>query len=629
MKVSYKWLQTYFEEELPSPAELGDILTFHAFEIEGIEEIKGDYVIDVDVLPNRSSDCLSHRGIAKEISVLLNTKLKDDPLEKELIKFNDSKSIEVSIEDEKLCPRYGAVVMNSVKVGPSPKWLVEYLEALGQKSINNVVDATNYVMLNIGQPLHAFDMDKLSGDRKKIVVRSAKEGENITSLTGEKYELDESNLLITNGNSDVAIGIAGVKGGKVAEIDNETKNIVIESANFNFVSVRKTSQKLKLWTDASIRFQNEPSAELVGHALRDVVALIQEMAGGEVEGGADVYVGSEEIKPVSVSLVDINSLLGSDIKESEVDGIFKRFGVEYTNENGVFTITPPFERTDITIKEDLIEEVGRVYGYENIKSVPLNAIDRKPKLNKIDYYASLIRKTLTEEGFYEVYTYTFTDKGDVEMENPLASDKGFLRNNLADGLSSSLDLNSKNAPLIGLERIKEFEIGTVFGKDEEHLSVAIGCSGKKTEKIMNEVVDLLSEKIGTKIPSKLTDGLLEFNLTKLIKDLPDPDEYDDFNKNEVVLFTPISPYPFMLRDIAVWAPSSVEESDVSKIIEDNSGEYLVRKDKFDEFEKEGKTSYAYHLVFQSSERTLNDAEINAIMAGIATELHKNEGFEVR
>lgn len=629
MKVSYKWLQTYFDEKLPSPDDLGKLLTFHAFEIEGIEEINGDSVIDVDILPNRSSDCLSHRGIAKEISVLLNTKLKDDPFKKELVKFDDSKSIEVNIEDEKLCSRYGAVVVNGVKIGASPKWLVEYLEALGQKSINNVVDATNYVMLNIGQPLHAFDMGKLKGDKKKITVRSAKAGEKITSLTGEEYELDESNLLITDGNSDVAIGIAGVKGGKVAEIDNKTKDIVIESANFNFVSVRKTSQKLKLWTDASIRFQNEPSAELVSYALRDVVALIQDIAGGDIEGGIDVYTGIEEKKPVSVKLSEINTLLGSDIKESEVNDIFDRFDFEYTSKDGVFTVTPPFERTDIEIKEDLIEEVGRVYGYKNVKSVPLSSIDKKPRINKVYYYASLIRSVLVEKGFSEVYTYTFTNSGDIEMENPLASDKGFLRNNLSDGISNSLDLNSKNVPLLGLERIKEFEIGTVFNKNGEYLSIAIGGSGKKVEKIINEVIDLLEEKIGKKPSGKIVDGILEFNLTDLVKNLKDPEEYIEFSKKDIVTFIPISPYPFMLRDIAVWVPSSVKEIDIVEIIKEKGSDLLIRIDHFDVFEKDDKTSYAFHLVFQSNKKTLSDEEVNKIMEGVTSSLDGHSDWEVR
>ena len=274
MKVSYNWLQEYFEEKLPNPGDLGDILTFHAFEIEEIEKVGDDYMIDVDVLPNRSSDCMSHRGIAREISTILDKKMKHDPLEGETLEVDESDKFKVEVKDNELCSRYAIAIIDGVKVGPSPEWLKKYLETLGQRSINNIVEATNYVMLNTGQPLLAFDAEKLKGgEHKKITVRSAKEGEKITTLAGDEYELDKSTLLITDGNSGLPIGIAGVKGGKIAEVDENTKDVVIESAHFNAVSVRKTSQKLKLWTDASTRFQNNPSQHLVGYALADVVEL--------------------------------------------------------------------------------------------------------------------------------------------------------------------------------------------------------------------------------------------------------------------------------------------------------------------------------------------------------------------
>lgn len=628
MKVSFNWLQEYFEEKLPAPDELADLLTFHAFEIEEVEKVGEDYVIDVDVLPNRSSDSLSHIGIARETATLLDKDLKKDSFKKELRQSSESKLCNVNVADKTLCSRYAIAIMTDVQVGQSPDWLKQSLETLGQRSINNVVDATNFVMLNLGQPLHAFDLDKLEGSTKNINIRSAKEGEKITTLTDDEYELDGTNLLITDGNVDVPIGIAGVKGGKVAEVDENTKNIVVESAHFNSTSVRKTSQTLKLWTDASIRFQNNLSSKLVGYALEEVVTLIENIASGKLEGITDVDNSIREEKNVSVTLAQINNLLGTSLNVNEVKEIFRRLQFNSKVKEEEFFVVPPFYRTDINIHEDVIEEVGRVYGYEHLEAKQLPAFDIPIEIHKPFCYADKIRNILASNGFSEVFGYTFRDKGDFEAITALASDKSYLRTNLTDGIIQYLEKNHKNAPLFGVDRVRIFEIGNVFPKSGEHSSLTLGISGKKTDGMLNEIKQLLEEKLSVKISENPKDGVLEINFSKLLDMLSEVDKYDEFEKNEVQ-FTPISPYPFMLRDIAVWVPSAVSESDVSKIIKDNAGEYLVRSTKFDEFEKDGRMSYAYHLVFQSNDRTLTDIEINTVMAEITEKLHKNDGFEVR
>jgi len=611
MNVSYTWLQKYFKESLPEINELADLLTFHSFEIEGVEEDR----IDIDILPNRSSDCLSHRGIAREIGTLLEREI-DDPYKKELVDFPKSKLLSIEIENKELCPRYAAGVIKGVKVGPSPDWLVGALQSIGQKSINNIVDATNYVMFNLGQPLHVFDLDKLNG---KILVRNAQEGEKITVLGGDEYTLSASNVVITDGKNP--IGIAGVKGGMKAETDQNTTNIVIEGAHFDYTSVRKTAQKLKLWTDASIRFQNQPSPKLVGYALRDVIALILDITGGELEGVVDEYLIKKENKPVSVSISEINGLLGTDISIKEVEDIFTRLGFEYSSN---FTVTPPFERTDITIKEDLIEEVGRIYGYKNINALQLPAVKIPPIVHKGYYYAEKVRGVLLHEGFSEVHTYVFRDKGDIEVISPFASDKNFLRRNLFDGISGSLEMNRKNAPLFGLDVIGIFEIGNIFSQDKESLSLAITYSGK--EKRLNEVKEILERELGVPITENVTENVLEINFTELIKKLPDLDSYEPFEKKEIIRYKSISQYPFMLRDIALWVPERVSASDVLNLIENK---LLVVKTPFDVYKKEGRISYAFHLVFQSLERTLSDVEVNKIMENITAKLSGNEGWEIR
>jgi len=289
MLVSYKKLNSFFEEDLPSAEEIAEKLTFGAFEIEGIEEVGDDKIIDVDVLPNRASDSLSHVGIAREVSTLTGIPMTHRPLEiipKMSPRVSDE--LRVTVDDKMRCPVYTAALIRGVKIGPSPDWIKEKLEATGQKSINNIVDATNYVLFGLGQPLHAFDARKFTEKDGSIGVgvRAAKSGEKIIVLGGDEYELTDEMTVITDGNSDKAIAIAGVKGGAGPEVDESTVDIVVESAKFNPVVTRKTAQALNLRTDASKRFENEVPEELPFIGIEIAVGLIQKIAGGELVGYA-------------------------------------------------------------------------------------------------------------------------------------------------------------------------------------------------------------------------------------------------------------------------------------------------------------------------------------------------------
>jgi len=243
MKISYNWLQSYFDAEIPTPERVEEILSVRSFEPEGIEVVNGDSVLDFDVLPNRAHDALSHRGIARELSAVLGESLKTDRYRRrDVEKVSDV--VDVDVQDVEKCRRYISRVIRGVKISETPNWLKDQLVAIGQKSINNVVDSTNYVMFDLGQPLHAFDMDKLSGG---IVVRNAHEGEEIVTLTGEEKSLTNDDLVIADEESPLAV--AGIKGGKKAEVDAGTVNIVLESANFNPLSTRQTSRRVGIQTD--------------------------------------------------------------------------------------------------------------------------------------------------------------------------------------------------------------------------------------------------------------------------------------------------------------------------------------------------------------------------------------------
>lgn len=594
MKVSLKWLQKYFDKPLPSADVISDAFTFHSFEID---EQEGD-MLDMKVLPNRAADCLCHLGLAKELSAILNLPLKNDPLREPLPMWDigGPTSLTVEIEDPNKCLRYIGAVVKGVKIGPSPLWLQQALEAIGQRSINNIVDATNFVMFNIGQPLHAFDAEKLTtgvDGKYSIGIRDAKKGEKITTLTGEEFILAENVLLITDANADKPIGIAGIKGGKAAEITSDTTDLIVESANFNGTIVRRAAQALKISTEASLRFQNKPSPELSAYGMRDVLALIQEVAGGEVLAVVDAYpTRPEKNSAVSASLAKINGILGSSFSKEEVDDVFKRLDLHTEIDGDTFTVTPSFERNDIQIPEDLAEEVGRIIGYDKIPGVELPPISVTPDQAR---YRGIekIKDFLVNRGFTEISTQSFAKEGAVLLANPLDKNMPALRTSLDENMKKALAQAIRYAPLVlaPKQTPKLFEIGTVFAEDDEQLAIAT---------------------------------------SEPVSDLPPMQDDADYEPRQYHLsaYKPFSLYPFIVRDIALWMPKGTEVKTIENIIREQAGELLVRFDQFDSFEKEGRVSLAFRLVFQSFDKTLTDEEVNESMKKITAALTA-QGYEVR
>lgn len=633
MKVSTAWLQTFFDAPLPGAEKLENALTFHSSEIEEVIERDGSTVLDVKVLPDKSAWMLSHRGVAKELSTILELPLSHDPLATRPELVPHSGSLTVSIDTER-CNRYTAAVLRGVSVGPSPEWLTERLASLGQRSINNVVDATNYVMFHMGQPLHAFDAAKLRAENGKlhVGVRMAHAGEEITTLTGETYTLSAEDMLIVDRADDEPIGIAGVKGGARAEVDERTTDLVIESANFDRVSVRKTAQRLKLRTDASARFENGIVPECAAYGLAEVVKLITELAGGTVEGYVDEFPRPSTREPVSVSVGKIVSVLGLPLTQDDVDEILGRFGYERQWTGEVVTVTPPFERDDLVIPEDLIEEIGRIHGLTSIASVtpePVPLLEINPRF----HYAEAVRTALIDAGFSEVFTSSFRKKDEVKLENALASDKGYLRSSLRENLAEALLRNVQHKDLLGLDRIAIFEIGTVFTPSGEHLALAFGVrtgaaySPKKDDPVMAAAMQALAGILGSE-SFDVRDGIAEIDLSHAMADLPQPSAYAAFVKTEDVAYAPFSNYPSVSRDIALWVSEGVSGSDVEAVLNGSAGELCVRTTLFDEFTKDGRTSYAFRLVFQSKERTLTDTEVNEAMERVYESV-KARGWDVR
>lgn len=612
MKISRTWLQAYFENELPEAQVLADALTFHAFEIESVEPStvlgSGGDILDVKITANRGHDCLSHRGIAKELSAILDLPLKADPLKGKADVPSTTDALKIQIDEPALCTRYIGAYIRGAKVGPPPAWLRERLESIGQKSINNVVDAANFVMFDIGQPLHAFDAKRLEvrGERYEVRVRRAREGERLRALDDKEYELSDSMLVIGDGHSGAALGVAGVKGGKESGVSEETTELILESANFDGPSLRKTSRALKFRTDATQRFEQSLSPELAGYAMRAFIDLVLQVAGGELVGVVDEYPVRANPRTVSVSLAHINNVLGLSLAAADVGSVFSRLGFASTVSGDAYTVTVPFERLDIELPEDLVEEVGRIVGYDKIAPVELPSTEVSAADPETARFAG-IRAFLVSEGFSEVYTSVFADSGERVVANKVDGVRPYLRSSLAPGLADALGRNVRNKDLLGLAQVKLFEIGTVWRDGEEKREVAIAVEKLKKQKTQEEY---------------------QKELDALISSLPTTDYGLPTTPLPEVRYAPFSKYPFITRDIALWVSEGTGADEVLEVIRTHAGELLIRSAKFDEFTKDGRTSYAFRLVFQSFDRTLMDEDANMRMGSIEAAL-KERGWEVR
>jgi len=609
MKISYNWLKWYIPEA-PEGELLVGIFNYHLCEVEGVEKKPdglsaqaGDFIFDINILPNRAHDLLSHQGVARELASLLDIKFVD-PTPK--YKVPESKSTELKIEvDSNKCRRYMGRIVRNVKVGPSPDWVVQHLASIGQRSINNMVDAANIVMFDCGQPTHVFDLNKVSG---KLIVRLAKEGEEMTTLDNKNCKLKSDNLVIADTKNVLAV--AGVKGGKVAEVDNNTTDIILEVANFEAVSVRKTAQALNIVTDAKKRFENDLSAELCPYAMLEFSALILEMCPKAFfEDVVDVYLEKQKTMTLAFSVDKISKILGVHIKESEIENILKRYNFKHTKDDGQFEIVVPPMRLDLVIEEDMAEEIGRILGYDKVAG-KIPEINFKPKVNET--YAKIIfaRNKLLNDGYNEVINSTFSNTGEVSVLAS-ASDKNFLRTNLTDGLKASLKLNQTNAPLLGMNDVKIFEIGTVFKKGGEEMHVAYGNKKEIKEATLDDFCksaspDAFAQSLGSSLRSATPS-----------------------QKHTGSAFKMWSLFPFIARDVAVWVPENIKSLEVEKIIRENMGDMVVRgPELFDEFKKDNKTSYAFRLVFQTYDRTLTDKEVNYFMDKVQEGIKANN-WQVR
>ncbi len=485
MKISIEWLREYVDVP-ESPARLKEDLTLAGLVVESVTEESGNAVLEFEITSNRP-DCLSHVGIAREVAALYQRPLRMPPLRKRLQLRRDKIPYGIEIHDPRPCPRYVGLVLGGIRVAPSPEWMQRRLQAAGMRPVNNIVDITNYVLLELGHPLHAFDFTRLR--QGKIIVARARAGQKMVTLDGVERELDEEMLLINDGEGPVAV--AGVMGGLHSEIEQSTRTVLLECAYFDPVSVRRTSKKLGLSTEASYRFERGTDWDNTVRAIARTCTLIEELAGGRIAGGMqDVYPAKINAVEIELRRDRAESLLGVKLADSFVEATLGRLNFKLSRRGkGVWRVTCPTYRADMEVEADLIEELARFHGYQNLPTtVPPARSAGIP--SPVDRYEGTARRILLGLGHSEAVNLSFAGESEhldfppqgggerVAIRNPLTEETQFMRTTLGSGLVKAARRNFNH----DLYQVRLFELGRVYftgtdGKPLERPKLGILATG--------------------------------------------------------------------------------------------------------------------------------------------------------
>jgi len=625
-----------------------------------LEYLSGnDISIELDLTPDRS-DALGHIGVARDLAALLGLELRKPEFELIESETPTSDLISIELEDTDACPRYAARIVRGVKIGDSPAWMRQRLQAVGIRSINNVVDAANYVLMETGHPLHTFDLRYIEGD--KIVVRMAEDKEKITTLDGKERELDDSVLLICAGKKPVAV--AGVMGGENSEVKDDTTDLLLESAYFKPVVVRRGAKKLQLSTDASHRFERGTDPNGIPFALDRLASMIVALAGGEItKGQVDAY--PNPIKPLTVEfrVSRCNAVLGTDIPAETMSTILTGLGMTLNIKDEVFDVSIPTFRPDITREIDLVEEIGRIYGYDKIPVPQHFSIANKTSGRTPDQMREKIIDHLAAIGFNQIYgngllateehPMVFGDEEALLLANPLSRDMATMRSSLLTGMSkvAEYNLNRRQSDL------KIFELGQVStadttidtgARETSHLAVLISGEIRNQQWSQSaEAVDIFhmkgilastfldlfgisisftpmnhalfsdaisvfmgEEKIGV-IGDLKTINQISKNISGIYAELRIPSE---LGLNRKIKFEKVSIFPSVERDLSIIIDSTVAYDQLEESIRKNAGKSLVYSRLYDIYEGKsiasGKKSLTFRLVFQNQKRTLTEKEID-------------------
>ncbi len=646
-RYSKKWMQTFVEGQFPEDDKIiVEELSKKSFEVESVDEVLGedgkitDSLFEIKVLPNRVSDAMSLRGMAREFSAIFDLKWNDKNIP--TINLNDYElrnSFLTNDSEDALYIFTGIKVNNFDNTKDSPEWLQEIIIKSGGRSINLAVDITNLMLFSFGQPAHVFDFDKLNGG---IITRFAEDGEELELLGGGRVKMTTEDFVIADGKQ--VLSLAGVKGGKAAEVDKNTKNCFFEMANFNPTMIRKTTQRVGVRTDASKIFENGITTDKTEDCLKILIATIKEIdKNAQIEFIVNEKFQDKSPKWVDVNLQEIENYAGVVLGTEKVAKLLKKqnFQVEITESGASFKVKATSERLDINIVEDVIEEVLRLYGFDNLPSKPLN-LEETSDHNKRFLLENFLKIKLMNLGYTEIFNYTFVEKGEVKLKAGLAEDKMYIRNNLWSGAENAFAKNYNYLPILEIDIVKFFEIGSVFfeGREEKHL-VIVCDDNKKKAKYLQEIKDLVKnilEELGVDfkdmslIKESEKPSILEISVDEILKEVESKNIEIPFlsvEKNlESIKYTPISPYPFIVRDVAIWVDNGFIFGNLKQQILKLNLQNFVKVYLFDSFEKEGRKSVAFRIIFQSYEKTLKDVEVEEEMQKVY-QLLKQNNFEIR
>ena len=676
MKISYNWLKDYVDVKL-DPQKLSSLLTMVGLSVVSCEKIESDYIFELEITSNRA-DCLSVIGVAREVAAILGKKLK---ISKELKKSTpkSSKSLGISIKDTDLCYRYTARIIKNVEVGPSPDWLREKIISVGLRPVNNIVDITNFVLFETGQPMHAFDLDKIKGD---IAARRAERGEKIITIDNVQRTCDNDMLVIADNSGPLAI--AGVMGGVKTEVGSMTKNILLESAFFNPVSVRRTSRSLGQASESSYRFERRIDNSMVSKASERASALIEEIAGGEKGDFKDVGRKTPYSKTIKLNLGKINSLLGVSIKKGKAQEILKSLGFSIKQKKSSLTVGVPSFRGDVKTEVDIAEEIARIYGYNNIPSTIPRITENTSIKDFTDLLLDKIGLTLTRFGLNEIITYSLVSRSSIDdlgmatdatvaIKNPLSIDQEIMRPTLLAGMMKvvSYNLNRKVAHL------SLFEIGKIYTQKDssykEEPVVSVGIVGSKTKHWQeNEreanffnlkgIFEALLNEFGIKDFSFKTGGKnwLNTGIRAVIEYKGEEVAYiGEVNKKicnkfdvekkvfygELYLeklfdtvrlerqYKPVGKYPSITRDISIIVDKNISSSEIEFIAKEKGGNLVKNILLVDQYSGKqipvGKRGLLYRIEYRSDERTLEDSEIDKLQSAIKDTLSSQLSISFR
>ncbi|MHC4264616.1 MAG: phenylalanine--tRNA ligase subunit beta [Planctomycetota bacterium] len=669
MKILLSWLNDYIETGLKAE-QVAEILSNLGFPCEGIDHLENDTVIDVEVTSNRG-DCLSYIGIARELSAFTGKELKMPVVEIDETEKDIAEMAHVDILEPDLCSRYTARVLQDVKVGPSPGWLKYRIEAMGMRTVNNVVDATNYAMLETGQPPHAFDYDKIR--EGKIIVRKAAPGERIISIDGTKCELDTQMLIIADSKGPVAV--AGVMGGLETEVSDNTKAILLEDAHFDPVSVRNTSRKLSLPSEAAFRFERIIDIEKVNWASKRAAQLITQVAGGKVlKGVIDAYPKKPQQREVTLRLSRLNKLLGIDVPIDKAKTILSSLKFKPQLKDDQLLCSAPSWRNDIYREADLIEEVARVYGYDKLPTEQKIQIEVIP----VDTHWKLIQsvsKYLCGSGFYECVSITFvseeiarffvnSDTGKyLAVKDAAVKGKNLLRQTLLSSLFGLLktNLNAGNTPCRLFEIANTFEPSNSNAQlPDEKTRLTLVSDGDLRELrgviegLLNSLnpdaeiifkpsqlpwaevsADILVQKklIGTiGIVNKAICEKLDFEDTQPIGVELDFNLLAQLQSDEIQVKS-IPRFPAIQRDLSIIIKESVHWIDIVNAVKSRSTEKLKNISYIETYRGKGipadKKSITLSLQFRDEDGTLTHETVDDFEKTIVKSLEKSLRAELR